>query len=236
MKTRLLLVFVLLLTLTVTSCGNSSAGNLENKSFQTSSVNTLIENAMETEQVANSAHLDMISIKKSSDGIEWKKEYTASLGVALSDSSFTALYNTQINFDDLKLVKCENFNELNLAQKQVFYVVYLAAIAEAESDFKTFSKTWNPSDRTMNIGLLQIDQAVANNHTKGRLGNLDDGDLVDPAINLKVGVFVLKNQVTSKVARNRLFPVNSYYWQVLTQKKRVLKNIEANRSNISFCH
>ncbi len=228
---------LLLLVLSIlASCGKSSSGGSSDSTVEALvKTESLINNAIEFEQASNTQIARDIKIKKSSDGIEWKKEYTDTLTVALSDSSFKELYEIKINQADLNLVGCKNFNDLSLSQKQTFYIVYLAAIAEAESDFKTHMETFNKSDRTMNIGLLQIDQAVANNHTKGRLGSLDDGDLKEGNLNLKVGVFVLRNQVRSKVAYSRLFPAKSYYWEVLTIKKRVLKNIEANRSNIEFC-
>jgi hypothetical protein len=183
----------------------------------------------------NEETIARIKIKRSSANIEWKSDYTKFLSEAFSNPNLFGLYKTPINTQDLRLVGCNNFNSLNAIQRKVFYIVYMAAIAEAESDFRAESKTFNPGDNTMNVGLLQIDEDVANNHTKGYLGNIDEEDLTDPKVNLQTGAFILKNQITGKIANGRLFPVRSYYWQVLTQKTRVLKNINLNRANIPFC-
>ena len=183
----------------------------------------------------NTQSINSIKINKSSSGISWKQSYTMALSETLSDPKLFAVYNTEINAQDLELVSCKNFNALDPINKKVFYIVFMAAIAEAESDFRSNLKELNPGDGTTNIGLLQIDEDVANKHTKGNLGIINEDDLTDSKINLQSGAYILKNQLGSKAAKGRLFPPKSYYWQALTAKSRVLKNIQSNRSSIRFC-
>ena len=136
---------------------------------------------------------------------------------------------------DLRELDCTNFNNLSVRHKKIFLTVFIAAIAEAESDFRVGIKTRNPGDNTINVGLLQIDERAARNHTRHSLGNIAEDDLINPELNLRVSVHILKNQVLSKVARYKLLPEKSYYWQVLTEKKRLFKNLRLNRNNLPFC-
>lgn len=233
MKNKMTLVFGLVLLMCV-SCGK---GDSAGSGVEVESQNANLTLGAEADQIQT----ETIKIQKSSRKIEWKQDYTRALAETLSDSSFSSLYTTEINEADLKRVNCKNFNQLTNFQKQTFYIVYMAAIAEAESDFRTHIKYETPGDGTINVGMLQIDEASATRHAKGAVGNVDENDLTNGETNLKVGVYILKNQLGSKVAKGRLFPERSYYWQVLTYTKpgkdrdRVLKNIAANASNISFC-
>ncbi len=177
-----------------------------------------------------------LKIKNSSSGLPWRNEYTYMLREFLSEPGFESIYKVAINPDDLALIGCSNFNQLNGHYKKIFFIVYLAAIAEAESDFRSELMTINPGDNTLNIGLLQIDYVAANNHSYGHLGNLDSEDLKIPLTNLKAGAYILRNQIAGRTAHSRLFPERTYYWQALTQKRRVLKNIRANGHSLFFCN
>lgn len=211
------LVFILLSFLAA-SCGDTSSSS--QSSAQVSELNILIND---------------LKLKNSSRGLKWQERYSDAVVEALQMPENDGLFEAKILERDLNRLGCRNFNELSKQQKTIFYIVYMAAIAEAESDFRTALKTLNPSDMTTNVGMLQIDQRAANNHTKGALGIIDEQDLTNPETNLKAGVFILKNQVRGKIAQNRLLTEKSYYWQVLTYPTRLLKNIENNRSNLPFC-
>ena len=209
------MITLLLLSLFITSCGNSSEDALDGGS---------------------SAAISGISIANSSRNLEWKSSYSKAIYTALDHENVSGILDAQIVAEDLKKIGCTNLNELSSEEKKIFYVVYFAAIAESESDYRTHIKTLNPGDMTTNVGLLQIDISAARNHTKRALGHLTENDLVNPVTNLKVGVFVLKNQILGKTAKNRLFPARSYYWSVLTYPSRMLKTVENNRENIPFCN
>lgn len=206
-------LFALLLSLSLVSCGNSS----------------------ETSDAQIGEILSNIEIQASSRGISWPESYSKAIFEILDHEEVNGILSAKINSNDLEKVGCQNLNELDVVQKKIFYIVYFAAIAEAESDFRTGIKTINPGDYTTNVGLLQIDISAARNHTRKALGPLEQRDLVEPHTNLEVGAFVLKNQILGKTAKGRLFPAKSYYWSVLTYPKRLLKNVEHNRENIPFC-
>ena len=176
-----------------------------------------------------------IRINQSTRKLKWEKSFTDAVMDELDRPEIEPLLKNKISSIDLQTLNCTPLNELSFAKKKIFYTVFIAAIAEAESDFRVALRTRNPSDNTINVGLLQIDEQAARNHTKGSLGHLEAIDLVDPGTNLRVGVHILKNQVLSKVARHRLLPERSYYWQVLSEEKRVLLNLKTNSHNLPFC-
>lgn len=213
-------IFMFSILFLIASCGKNSKPNEE------------------IEMVSQFSTLREIDVKihKSSGKFPWEKEYSEAIIEEINQNSkLSSLLETEINQGDLKRLDCVNFNELSNYEKSVFYTVYIAAIAEAESDFKNGSETMNYKDMTNNVGLLQIDTKSALRHAKNEYGKLTEKDLKNPIVNLKVGLFILKNQITGKVANKRLLPVKSYYWQVLTQNKRFFKNFKMNYSNLSFC-
>lgn len=175
-----------------------------------------------------------LNILPSSSRIVWEKNYNEVLNDLFSDSTFKRMFETEINSNDLKRVNCPQFNKLTFERKKLFFTVFMAAISEAESDFENDQETWNRSDRTMNIGLLQIDHASADRHAGAFFNrNFTDDDLKDPEWNLKAGAFILKNQITSPRTLGRLFPPNVYYWEVLLgESKRVIKNIKTNLGSV----
>lgn len=179
-----------------------------------------------------------VKIRPSSSGHPWKISYSVALATLLSDAHFSDMLQTEIVSEDLDLIGCSNFNELTEQAKKRFYIAFLAAIAEAESDFETTQKTYNPSDKTMNIGMLQIDHASANRHAYDYFERrFSDDDLKDPELNLRVGAFILKNQITGKIATSRLFPERTYYWQVLSAgNRRVLRNLHRNLFPLGICN
>lgn len=199
----------------------------------------LIEDESERSQSVTDQKIEELAedleITPSSSGLKWKESYTKVLLKVFEHEKIRPLFETKINDKDLKKIGCTNLNSLNIEEKKQFFVVYMAAIAEAESDYRTHITTINKGDWTTNVGMLQIDVDAARNHTKKILGDVSKGRLKDPHFNLKVGAFVLKNQIAGKIANGRLFPRRSYYWQVLTYPKRFLNTIEKNRENIPFC-
>lgn len=213
-KNILLLIFVLI----VSSCGKSDEASVETNSNLSVSV-------------------EKVKIRPSSNGFPWKKSYSVVLNNLFSEPVFDEFFEAQISKLDLIKIGCPRFNELDIQSKKVFYIIFLAAIAEAESDFEVAQRTYNPGDGTMNIGMLQIDPASANRHASSYFRRtFSERDLTDPEVNLMVGAFILKNQITGKVATDRLFPDRSYYWQVLSgSRSRVLRNLQANLIPTGLC-
>lgn len=203
-------------------------------SFFTSSCGKSESNSSELEKIIP---ISEIKIRSSSSGHPWKKSYSNALGNLLSDSYFDSFLDVKIEEVDLRLAGCLNFNELTDQEKRVFYIAFLAAISEAESDFEVDQKTYNRADQTMNIGMLQIDRASANRHGSYYFNRkFNDFDLENPELNLMIGALILKNQILKGATAERLFPDRTYYWQVLSgSKKRVLRNLQSSLSNSGIC-
>lgn len=180
--------------------------------------------------------IDSLKIANSSKKISWKTNWTFALADVLSSPDLSRMLDQEIDESDLILLRCINYNQLSLIEKKIFLIVFLSAISEAESDFEYDNETYNKGDFTLNIGLLQIDVASAKRHSGVKYSVYKDSDLKNPITNLKVGAHILKNQLVTSKYKGRLFPPQTYYWQVLTEsKKRILKNINLNRKNIVFC-
>lgn len=224
-----------ILVLVISACGNSTTSSTsENHELPKTSPQEVEDNSGD-EDINLEAIIDSIKIRRSSHNIAWTENFSRALFQMWSHPKVSPLFETVIFQEDLNRLGCSNYNRLSLMNKKIFMTVYMAAIAEAESDFRASIVTTNPGDQTSNVGLLQIDVDAANAHTKKSLGNIVENDLLDPETNLQVGTFILKNQVRGKIANARLLPAKSYYWQVLTYPRRLLKNLDHNRKSISFC-
>ena len=178
-----------------------------------------------------------LDIKPSSSNIPWETKYTDFLYKTLSGPSFDPLLDQKIDEEDLKKINCPQFNELDKDQKKKFYIVFLAAIAEASSDYNTNDETYSRSDKSTNYGLLQIDPESAKRHAGSVLiKDIGKDELTNYAPNLQVGAYILKHQIAGKIATGRLFPKNVYYWPTLkNSQSRILKTFSRNSSNLPFC-
>ena len=138
----------------------------------------------------------ILNIAQSSSQIEWKNEYTDFLYKTLSGPSFDILLSQKIEPADLEKMNCTNFNELNNDEKKKFYIVYLAAISEASSDYDSKNESYSKSDKTTNYGLLQIDPQSAIRHAGSVIGkSVGKEELTNYETNLQVGAYILKHQI-----------------------------------------
>jgi len=178
-----------------------------------------------------------LEIKPSSSNIPWEDKYSDFLFKTLSGPSFDPLLDQKIDEEDLKKINCPQFNELDKDQKKKFYIVFLAAIAEASSDYNTNDETYSPSDKSTNYGLLQIDPESAKRHAGSVvIKDIGKDELTNYVPNLQVGAYILKHQIAGKIATGRLFPKNVYYWPTLkNSQSRILKTFAQNSSNLPFC-
>ncbi len=220
------LLIYLTISLIMVSCG-------KNNSNYISHIDALTSNQADE---SNSS----IEISNSSSNITWDHSYTLTLSEVLSDPVFLPMLRTNIDPEDLKELDCINFNIKSTEQRKQFYIVLIAAIAEAESDFDTNNETYNRFDSTNNIGLLQIDKASSYRHAP-HIGLVSNSDLKKAEINLEAGAYILKNQVMGGIGgnrpdlRGRLFTNTSYYWAVLKHNIRVKKNFKINMEKSNFC-
>lgn len=174
----------------------------------------------------------------------WKSSYEESVFRYLNErSELSNILIVEINSNDLKLLKCANYQEANLYEKKRFWILFLASIAHAESGLNNYT-TYREKDGTLSSGLLQIDVASADRHSSIYTGYyFSQKDLFNPDLNLMAGLYILKHQLEGGIngerpdIRGRLFTNNSYYWSVLTLKKeKIIKTFVQNaRINLPFC-
>ncbi len=181
--------------------------------------------------------LKAFTIKKLNGKPGWKNQLNLQLNEELDQNRYANIFNIEFDATDLKLLGCTNYNELNYDEKKLFIIVFLAAIAERESDFDPNNMTYDPTHKNWNIGLMQIDTKSALRHANEEL---TEAQLKDSFTNLKVGISIFQNQITGKYRQElngKLFTGKSFYWEVLndTYKYRVIKSFLNNRSNLPFC-
>lgn len=210
---------MLILILTY-ACGNSPQSNVNINS-----------------PVQQSDELQSLSIKKINGKPGWKNSISTQLFEELSQNRYAEIFTIDFSEEDLNLLGCTNYNLLNIEEKKLFIIVFLAAIAERESDFDPLNMTYDPTHKNWNIGLLQIDEKSALRHS-GEF--YSEKELKDSYLNLKVGLSIFKNQITGKYRpelNGKLFTGKSFYWEVLNDnyKHRVVKSFLNNRFNLSFC-
>lgn len=202
-----------------------------------------IQNSFAEIDSSNNASDDLedIIIYKNSGQKIWGEELTSIFFEKLSPPSLESLFTIPIASEDLELLGCSNFNTLTDDQKKAFYIVFFAAIAERESDFKADDETFDRGHFNTNIGLFQIDKNSAIRHAFKIVGkNVSKKDLKNPITNFMVGTYILKNQLEGNYREDttgRLFPDKHFYWEVLGQRKRekFLKSFNNNRMNLPFC-
>ena len=212
-------IFILLLCLS--ACGNSSGPA------------PLIDPQTDHKNDEQNA----FTIRKLNGKPGWDNQINYLLAEELDQSRYANIFNIDFDATDLSLLGCSNYNELSLNEKKLFIIVFLAAIAERESDFDPNNMTYDPSHKNWNIGLLQIDTRSALRHANAEL---TEAQLKDSFINLKIGISIFQNQITGKYRQElngKLFTGKSFYWEVLndTYKHRVIKSFLNNRSNLPFC-
>lgn len=110
-------------------------------------------------------------ILNSSRGLPWIESYSLAIVDELSKDENTIFFSKHMYDDDLKRLDCSNFNNMTKEDKLSFFIVYLSAIAEAESDFNNQSKSRAP-DNTINVGLFQIDKKSALRHGGEKYRNI----------------------------------------------------------------
>lgn len=189
----------------------------------------------------SASFFDTFSIKKNSSQQAWDASISGSLYENMKDPALASLFETAINDEDLKDLKCTNFNTLNNDEKSLFYIVFMAAIAKLESDFNPSNMTYDSKHRNWNIGLLQIDTRSAARHAPVIAdSSVKNEDLKNAEFNLHTGLYILKNQINGKYRieiKGRLLPSSSYYWEVLNSsfRARLLKAYFNNYNLLNFC-
>lgn len=173
----------------------------------------------------------------------WIPEYTKEIYRYLDRPELSALLMTELSNRDLKFLKCEGYETASISERKRFWATFIASIAHAESGLNPMT-TYREKDGTLSSGLLQIDLASANRHSRSYTGyTFTQRDLFNPALNLMAGLYVMKHQLEGGIfyerpeIKGRLFTERSYYWSVLTLKRElILKTFNKNAlENLKFC-
>jgi hypothetical protein len=223
-------IYLSLSLMVLSSCGHRNS-NKQSDSSQNISPDPLFSSPIER----NNFSLDL-----NIGG--WSRDTTQSLFENFSDPDLQSLLSTNLDARELSILGCKNFNLLDVDQKKIFLIVFIAAIADLESDFDTNDETYDKYHKNINVGLLQIDIASAKRHAPGLIfSSFSNEDLKDQKLNLHIGAYILKNQISGKWredARGRLFPNRTYYWEVLNQRNRFkfMKAFKNNLEFLTFCH
>jgi len=194
----------------------------------------------EKAEINNSNETDELCRKltiKSKESVEsWKCSYTKALYSELSKASFDDMFKISLNKSDLADLSCPKYNKMNREEKQRFFIVYMAAIAKSESDFQP-TDHYLEKDGTNSLGMLAIDRTAANKATKA-FGKITDQDLKNPEMNLKVGTYIMNNQLKSSKYKGRLLTGDqnsAYYWSVIhndDKQRKVIRDLNSNRSSL----
>ena len=128
---------------------------------------------------------------------------------------------------------CPGYFEASREERKAFWALLFASIARLESGFDPESTFLEPRPlRTLSVGLLQLSYGDQERHDGCPLNPMD-ANITDPAVNLRCGVAILRNQLAS---RNTLFPRRYYYWSVLTRKReQVQRDFLQHRDQLGFC-
>lgn len=218
------LIFSIFLFLFLASCGRPSTSSSRNGVGGVSA-----------------SFFDTFSIKKTPTQQAWDASISGSLYENMKDPTLATLFETTINEEDLRVLKCTNFNTLNNDEKSLFYIVFIAAIAKLESDFNPNNMTYDSTHRNWNIGLLQIDTHSAARHAPEIAdSSVKNENLKNSEFNLHTGLYILKNQINGKYRseiKGRLLPSSNYYWEVLNSsyRARFLKSYFINYNLLGFC-
>lgn len=184
---------------------------------------------------ANNFFENKVEISPSSSKLPWKKSYSESIFESFNRPKIAEILNIELNQNDLDRLNCPFYNRFNENQKRWFWVVLMAAIAESESDFDNDNQTTTPGDRSVNIGLLQIDYRSANRHAKEDQQYFSADDLFLGEKNLLAGMYIMRHQLMILPQTGRIFPENTYYWEVLSHPKRLIKFFNAHLFQMPQC-
>jgi hypothetical protein len=177
-------------------------------------------------------------------GREFKAEWIEDIKQDIKDNDLDELLTRELKEEELTKLKCPKYNSFTEEDRLKFWVLFMAGIAASESAFdpKCFYEEPGTHD---SFGLLQIDGPNSRAHgcvkrdgTKpsgGKEGKEEGKDMYDPEINLRCGMYIVRNQLSRS---SELFYKGSY-WAVLRVGRkgheRFLRFIHQNINQIPAC-
>jgi hypothetical protein len=165
-------------------------------------------------------------------GRAWKQEWNHVIAEALEDVGQPLLEDDKVPTGDVQAL-CPGYFDASREEKKAFWALLFASIARLESGFDPERTFMEPRPlRTLSVGLLQLSYGDQTRHSGCPLEPME-ANITDPAVNLRCGVAILRNQLS---ARNTLFPTRFYYWSVLTRKRsQIERDFQQHRGQLGFC-
>ncbi len=165
-------------------------------------------------------------------GRAWKPEWNQVIAEALEDIGQPLLEDEKVPAAEVQAL-CPGYFDAGREEKKAFWALLFASIARLESGFDPERTFMEPRPlRTLSVGLLQLSYGDQTRHS-GCLLEPMEANITDPAVNLRCGVAILRNQLS---ARNTLFPKRFYYWSVLTRKRsQIERDFMQHREQLGFC-
>jgi hypothetical protein len=165
-------------------------------------------------------------------GRAWKHEWNLIIAEALDDVGQPLLEDDKVPAEEVRAL-CPRYFQASREEKKAFWALLFASIARLESGFDPENTFMEPRPlRTLSVGLLQLSYGDQERHAGCPLEPME-ANITDPAVNLRCGVAILRNQLA---ARNTLFPQRYYYWSVLTRKReQIERDFMQHRGQLGFC-
>ncbi len=165
-------------------------------------------------------------------GRAWKQEWNLIIAEALEDVGQPLLEDDKVPAEEVRAL-CPHYFHASREEKKAFWALLFASIARLESGFDPERTFMEPRPlRTLSVGLLQLSYGDQTRHVGCPLEPME-ANITDPAVNLRCGVAILRNQLA---ARNTLFPRRYYYWSVLTRKReQIERDFVQHRGQLGFC-
>lgn len=165
-------------------------------------------------------------------GRAWKEEWNLIIAEALEEVGQPLLEDDKVPAEEVRAL-CPRYFDASREEKKAFWALLFASIARLESGFDPESTFMEPRPlRTLSVGLLQLSYGDQERHAGCPLEPME-ANITDPAVNLRCGVAILRNQLAT---RNTLFPRRYYYWSVLTRKRdQIERDFTQHRVQLGFC-
>jgi hypothetical protein len=165
-------------------------------------------------------------------GRAWRHEWNLVIAEALEDIGQPLLEDDTVPADEVRAL-CPGYFTAHREERKAFWALLFASIARLESGFDPERTFMEPRPlRTLSVGLLQLSYGDQTRHAGCELEPME-ANITDPAVNLRCGVAILRNQLA---ARSTLFPRRYYYWSVLTRKRaQIERDFLRHREQLGFC-
>lgn len=165
--------------------------------------------------------LQLAFIESMKADYNWKHEYTVAALKAFENQKTQILLdpNTQIQDPELYYI-CPNFNNLNKAQKKIFWILLLSSMAMFESAYNNNSVAYNDGGGNTSIGLLQLsyeDMDWAKDWGCNVNPNDANNNLMNGSANVNCALAIMSRQLYKEQYHQRKIFINdeNTYWAVL---------------------